>query len=89
MYEIYVVMVVNKRFVRWEIFEPSSTLKNVFEILKTKYDISKCILEIGDISFMNNRFCSNELLSNILLRENIGTIYVTTKHRIMCLNPET
>ena len=87
---IYIVLIVNKHFVRWEIFDSSSaTIKNVFEILQTKYDICRCILEIGAMSFMNHRFCTNNLLSDILLREKIGTIYVTTKHKILVLNNET
>lgn len=90
MSNIYVVLIVNKHFVRWEIFDSlSATVKNVFEILETKYDIHKCILEIGAVSFINKRYCTNALLSNILLRENIGTIYVTTKQNILVLNNET
>ena len=76
--DVYVVFVINKRFVRWEIFDTLSTLQDVFNILKTKYDINKCIIEIGSVSIQNRRF-DNENLSKILVRENIGTIYVFTK----------
>ena len=89
MCEVYIVLIINKRFVRWEICDKTSTLKTVFDILKYKYDINKCILEIGSMSFMNDRFCTNNLLTEIISREDIATIYVTTKRKIMYLNPET
>ena len=86
--EVYVVFIVNKRFVRWEIFNTLSTLNDVFDVLKLKYDIKKCILEIGDVSIIQNRRFNNENLSKILIREKIGTIYVIAKN-ITYLNKET
>jgi len=88
MSEIFIVLIINKKFVRWESFEQSATLGCIFNLLTTKYNITKCVIEIGDVSFMNKHRFKNMALSNILLQANVGTIYVFTKEQLLVLNSE-
>jgi hypothetical protein len=89
MSEIYTTFIINNKFVRWETFNPLSTIQDVFNILKRKYDINKCIIEIGCVSILkNNRFNSTNVYE-ILVREKISYIRVTTKTKIQYLNSET
>lgn len=88
MSEIFVVFIINKYFVRWESFNQSSTLKDVFEKLESKYNINKCIIEIGSVIFMKKIRFKDMRLHDIVLKSNSATIYVSTKEHIIELNPE-
>jgi hypothetical protein len=89
MSEIFVVFIINKYFVRWESFNQSSTLKDVFEKLESQYNITKCIIEIGAVTFMKKCRFKDMLLHNILEQSNKGTIYVVTKNKIVECNSKT
>ncbi len=95
MSEIYIVFIVNRKFSRWETITNLSTVSDLFHILRTKYDIKNCILEIGGMSFLyNNVYVLNSLIytepiSDIIYREKVNTIHITTKKHLATLKPES
>jgi hypothetical protein len=94
MTELFIVFIVNRKFSRWEIFPNLSTVSDLFRILRTKYDIENCLLEIGDMSIIYkpsvlNSFIYNEPLKDVIRRENVNTIHITTKKPLATLKPES
>ena len=95
MTEIYIVFIVNRKFSRWETFNNLSTVYDLFRILQTKYDIKKCMLNIGDMSILyNNAYALNSLIFNepiidVISREHVNTIHITTKKPLATLKSES
>ncbi len=73
--ELYIVFIINKRYVRWETFPMNSWIKDVFSLLKNKYYIEQCILEIDEL------FISKNMNYQLLEFCKLGgtTIYISTK----------
>lgn len=46
---IFIVLIINNRYVRWEEIKFDATLRDLFFLLKEKYKIEKCIIEIDEI----------------------------------------
>ena len=88
MNENFIVLIINKRFTRWEIIDSLSTIGYIFETLKNKYNINNCIIEINKIIYMNKKKNNDILLSDIILQTNIRTFFVTTKEKIFYLEKE-
>lgn len=72
---IYIVLIINNKYVRWEEFSKESILKDLYDLLKKKYLINKCYLEIGDLILTN---FPNERIFDITNNDSI-TIKVFTK----------
>ena len=72
--EIFVVFIINSRYTRWESFPDTSSIVDLFNLLKDKYKLDKCIMDIKDIYFSNK---SKGQLTDICPFG--GTIYITTK----------
>lgn len=94
MTEIFIVFIVNRKFSRWETFTNLSTVSDLFRILRTKYDIEKCMLEIGDMSIIYklsvlNSLVFNEPIIDVIRRERVNTIHITTKKPLATLKPES
>ena len=49
--EIFVVFIINSRYTRWESFPDTSSIVDLFNLLKDKYKIDKCIMDIKYIFF--------------------------------------
>ena len=72
--EIFVVFIINGRYVRWESFPDTSSIVDLFNLLKDKYKIDKCIMDIKDIFFSKK---SKGKLTDIC--PSGGSIYINTK----------
>ena len=72
--EIFVVFIINGRYTRWESFPDTSSIVDLFNLLKDKYKIDKCIMDIKDIYFSKK---SKGKLTDICPLG--GSIYITTK----------
>jgi hypothetical protein len=74
---ILIVLIINDRYVRWEEFLVTDTIKHVFQLLQDKYHIEKCIIEINDI------FLSNDMNVNLvhICNNYNATIYVSTNDK--------
>lgn len=74
--DLFVVLVINTRYVRWETFLPEENIVDIYDLLRDKYKIDDCILEIRDYVLFKSR-----LRKVAHLCKNGGcTIYVTTKN---------
>jgi hypothetical protein len=74
--EIFVVLIINRVYIRWEIFNEHTTIGDVFKLLKNKYNIKKCIVEINDLYL--------DTLNNSRLQDicpNGTSIYITTSKK--------
>ncbi len=47
--EIFIVLVINRLYIRWEIFNEHTNICEIYSLLKHKYNIKKCIIEINDL----------------------------------------
>jgi hypothetical protein len=74
---ILVAIIINERYVRWEEFLVTDTVKHVFQLLQDKYLIEKCIIEINDL------FLSNHVNTKLIYMCNnyVATIYVKTNDK--------
>jgi len=72
--EIFVVFIINGRYTRWESFPDTSSIVDIFNLLKNKYKIDKCIMDIKDFFFSKK---SKGKLTDIC--PSGGSIYITTK----------
>ena len=80
--ELYIVFIINHRYVRWETFPLNSWIKDVFSLLKYKYYIDQCILEINEL------FLSKNMNYHLLefCKSGGTTIYISTKDLNYTLN---
>jgi hypothetical protein len=74
---ILVAIIINERYVRWEEFLVTDTIKHVFQLLQDKYHIEKCIIETNDL------YLSNDMNTKLIhiCNNYTGTIYVRTKDK--------
>lgn len=72
--EIFIVFIINGRYTRWEIFNEKTTISDIFILLKNKYQIEKCIVEIKELFLHEKSKC---LLKDI--SQYGGSIYISTK----------
>ena len=73
---IFIVLIINNRYVRWEEIKYDSRLKDLFFLLKEKYKIDKCIIEIDEI--LINR-PTNDYLLDFCGKEKDLTLKIMTK----------
>ena len=73
--EIFVVFIINGRYTRWESFPDTSSIVDLFNLLKNKYKIDKCIMDIKDF-FFSSKKPNGKLIDICPLG---GSIYITTK----------
>lgn len=73
---IFIVLIINNRYVRWEEIKYDSRLKDLFFLLKEKYKIDKCIIEIDEI--LINR-PTNDYLLDFCGKKKDLTLKITTK----------
>ena len=74
--DLFVVLVINNRYVRWETFLPEENIVDIYELLRDKYKIDNCTLEIRDYILFPSR-----IRKVAHLCKNGGcTINVTTKN---------
>ena len=71
--EIFIVFIINGRYTRWEIFNEKTTISDIFILLKNKYQIEKCIVEIKELFLHAKSKC---LLTDISPYG--GSIYIST-----------
>lgn len=72
--EMFIIFVINDKFVRWEIFSPKSTLRDIYTILKNKYQIQYCMLQLDDVYVsIQNRFTLYDLCET-----DTATLYIRT-----------
>jgi hypothetical protein len=76
MTEIFIVLIINTRYVRWESLPLESSFKDLKDLLKTKYNINECIAEIHKLVI--NKFKLDKLID--ICRETTNlTIKILTK----------
>jgi hypothetical protein len=72
--KIFIIFVINGKFVRWEIFSPKATLRDIYTILKNKYRIHYCTLQLDDVYVsIHNRFKLYDLCET-----DTATLYIRT-----------
>ena len=72
--EIFIVFIINGRYTRWDIFNEKTTISDIFILLKNKYQIEKCIVEIQELFLHAKSKC---LLTDIAPEG--GSIDISTK----------
>jgi len=82
--DIYVVIIINNIYVRWETFTTTDTMEDLYNLLESKYNTGKIIMEIGDIFF--SKFLKDKL-SDFIVNSSI-TVKVTTKNRLYTLSKD-
>jgi hypothetical protein len=75
--DIYVVIIINSIYVRWEIFNITDTMEDLYNLLENKYNTGKSIIEIGDIYFSKSLKAN---LYDIAINKSI-TAKVSTKNK--------
>jgi len=55
--EVFIVFIINCIYTRWEIFLQETYMSEVFNLLKTKYNIKKCTIQIKDIVLCDKSVC--------------------------------
>jgi len=80
--DIYVVIIINSIYVRWETFNTTHTMEDLYNLLESKYNTGKIIMEIGDIFF--SKFLKDKL-SDVASNNSI-TAKVTTKNKLYKLS---
>jgi hypothetical protein len=73
---IFIVLIINNRYVRWEEIKFDATLRDLFFLLKEKYKIEKCIIEIEELVI--NRPTKDYLLDFCGKKKDL-TLRITTK----------
>ena len=75
---IYVVLIFNNRHIRWEIFKNNQTLLDVLNLIKLKYKVNTCVVEIyGEI--ITNYY--SKIKSHMLEKNKNGLdIHIFTKN---------
>ena len=77
--EIIFVLIIDLNYTRWESLYINSNIKNIFELLKNKYNISECLIELNSFYYFQDSNNLNDKLINIF-NDNFGTIYVHNKN---------
>jgi len=75
---IYIVLIINNRYVRWEEIAEECSIKDLFFLLKEKYKIEKCIIEIDELVI--NR-PSNDKLKHFCFQKKDLTLKIMTKNQ--------
>lgn len=85
MNEIFIVLIINSRYVRWESLPIESSFKDLKDLMKSKYNINECIAEIDDLVI--NKFKLDKLIDMCKLT-NVLTIKITTKNQNFFLSKD-
>ena len=82
--DIYVVIIINSIYVRWEIFNTTDTMEDLYNLLEKKYNTGNSIIEIGDLFF------SKSLKGNLydIAINNSITAKVSTKNKSYILSKD-
>ena len=82
--DIYVVIIINSIYVRWEIFNTTDTMEDLYNLLENKYNTGNSIIEIGDLFF------SKSLKGNLydIAINNSITAKVSTKNKSYILSKD-
>jgi|UniRef100_A0A6C0CWE4 hypothetical protein len=75
---IYIVLIINNRYVRWEEIGEECSIKDIYFLLREKYKIEKCIIEIDELVI--NR-PSNDKLKHFCLKKKDLTLKIMTKNQ--------
>ena len=75
---IFIVLIINNRYVRWEEIKFDATLRDLFFLLKEKYKIEKCIIEIDEIVINTP---SNDYLVDFCVKKKDLTLKIMTKNQ--------
>lgn len=75
--ELYIVFIINHRYVRWETFPLTARIKDVFSLLENKYYIKDCIIEVDEKYISKKMKC---LLKDICTKTGTS-LYVSTTYK--------
>lgn len=75
---IFIVLIINNHYVRWEEIKFDATLRDLFFLLKEKYKIEKCIIEIDEIVINTP---SNDYLVDFCRKKKDLTLKIMTKNQ--------
>ena len=73
------MLIIDRNYTKWESLYINSNIKNIFELLKNKYNISECLIELNSFYYFQDSNNLNDKLINIF-NDNFGTIYVHNKN---------
>ncbi len=83
--DIYIILIINDRYVRWEIVNEEACFIDIENMLKTKYKIEKCIIEMGEL--LINIFLNDRILDFCKKNKEL-TLRVTTKDKTYKLSKD-
>jgi hypothetical protein len=83
--DIYIILIINDRYVRWEIVNEEACFIDIENMLKTKYKIEKCIIEMGEL--LINIFLNDRVLDFCKKNKEL-TLRVTTKDKTYKLSKD-
>jgi hypothetical protein len=72
--ELFIIFVINDKFVRWEMFSPNASLLDIYTLLKNKYRIRYCTLHLNNVYLSTH----NWIRLSDLCETDTSTLYITT-----------
>jgi len=72
--EIFIIFVINDKFVRWEMFSPNATVSDIYTVLQNKYHIRYCTLQLNDVYLSLH----NWIKLYDICETDTATLYITT-----------
>ena len=82
--ELYIVFIINNRYVRWECFPLDAWIIDTFILLENKYNIKKCIQEANELYISKNM----EFKLIDICTKGGATLCVTTKDKNYTLSKD-
>jgi len=82
---IYVILVINDKYVRWEMLKHNTTYSDLIMLLKNKYNTGKCLIEIGDKYIL----MTDEYIIDLCKSSYDLEVFVTTSNKNYVLEKDT
>lgn len=82
---IYVILVINDKYVRWEMLKYDTTYSDLIMLLKNKYNTGKCLIEIGDKYIL----MTDEYIIDLCKSSYDLEVFVTTSNKNYVLEKDT
>jgi hypothetical protein len=81
MKNMFIVLIINNKYIRWEEVRENFTLKELFTLLKNKYNIINCMINIDNIEDIVFMRLSDDKLTDLCNKKNDLTLKIMTKNK--------
>lgn len=81
MKNMFIVLIINNKYIRWEEVRENFTLKELFTLLKNKYNIINCMINIDNIEDIVFMRLSDDKLTDLCNKKNDLTFKIMTKNK--------